>query len=195
MIGTREISTCDSDYYKWNQWIFLKMFERGLAYKKAAYVNWCPSCETTLANEEVIDGGCWRCHTKVEQKDLEQWFLKITEYKERLLEDLKQLKDWPERVIAMQSNWIGKSQGVEIYFRLKDSDKIIPVFTTRVDTIFGATYIVLAPEHPLVKEIIKGKPQEKEVLKFIDKVAKESKVVRTCHGCKKRRRIYRELMP
>ena len=181
----REISTCNSDYYKWNQWIFLRMFERGLAYKKAANVNWCPSCETTLANEEVIDDRCWRCDTKVEQKDLEQWFLKITAYKERLLEDLKQLADWPERVIAMQTNWIGKSQGAEIYFRLKDNGKIIPVFTTRVDTIFGATYIVLAPEYPLVKGIIKGRPQEKEVLKFMDKVSKESKVVRTASDVKK----------
>jgi leucyl-tRNA synthetase len=174
----REISTCDSDYYKWNQWIFLKMFERGLAYKKASAVNWCPSCQTTLANEEVVDGGCWRCHTEVKQKELEQWYLKITDYKERLLEDLKQLKHWPQRVITMQTNWIGKSQGVEIYFRQKESNKVIPVFTTRVDTIFGATYIVLAPEHPLVAEFIKGKPQEKEVAKFIAKVAKESKVVR-----------------
>jgi len=181
----REISTCDSDYYKWNQWIFLKMFERGLAYRNAANVNWCPSCETTLANEEVVDGGCWRCSTKVEQKDLEQWFLKITEYKERLLEDLKQLKDWPQRVLAMQTNWIGKSEGVDIYFRLKDRDKIIPVFTTRVDTIFGATYIVLAPEYPKVLEIIKGKSEEKEVLRFIAKVAKESKVVRTASDVKK----------
>jgi len=181
----REISTCDSVYYKWNQWIFLKMFEKGLAYKKASDVNWCPSCETTLANEEVINGECWRCHKKVEQKDLEQWFLKISEYKERLLEDLAQLKDWPARVIAMQNNWIGKSQGVEIYFRLKDNNKVIPVFTTRVDTIFGATYIVLAPEHPLVKEIIKGKPQEEEALKFIEKVGKESKVVRASTDVKK----------
>lgn len=181
----REISTCDSEYYKWNQWIFLKMFERGLAYKKASTVNWCPSCETTLADEEVVDGGCWRCYTEVKQKDLEQWFLKITEYKERLLEDLNQLKYWPGRVITMQTNWIGKSQGVEIYFRLKDSEKIIPVFTTRVDTIFGATYIVLAPEHPKVLEIIKGKPKEKEVIKFIDKVIKESKVVREASDVRK----------
>jgi len=181
----REISTCDSSYYKWNQWIFLKMFERGLAYKKASGVNWCSSCQTTLANEEVVDGGCWRCHTKVEQKDLEQWYLKITEYKERLLEDLGQLKLWPERVLAMQNNWIGKSSGVDIYFRLKNSDKIIPVFTTRVDTIFGATYIVLAPEHPLVKELIRGKPEEKEVLGFIEKVSKESKLVRTSSDVKK----------
>ncbi|MDD5655148.1 MAG: leucine--tRNA ligase, partial [Candidatus Omnitrophica bacterium] len=181
----REVSTCDSDYYKWNQWIFLKMFEKGLAYKKGSQVNWCPSCETTLANEEVIEGGCWRCHTKVEQKDLEQWFLKITQYKERLLEDLKQLKDWPSRVVAMQENWIGKSQGVEIYFKLKDGDKVIPVFTTRPDTIFGATYVVLAPEHPLVKEFIKGKPQEKDVLRFIDKAAMESKAVRSSDDVKK----------
>ncbi len=181
----REVSTCDSDYYKWNQWIFLKMLERGLAYKKASSVNWCPSCETTLANEEVVDGGCWRCKTKVAQKDLEQWYLKITEYKERLLEDLKQLTPWPERVLSMQTNWIGKSEGVEIYFRLKGKDKIIPVFTTRVDTIFGATYIVLAPEHPLVSGIIEGRPEQKRVLKFIDKVAKESKVVRTATDVKK----------
>jgi len=181
----REVSTCDSDYYKWNQWIFLKMFERGLAYKKASGVNWCSSCQTTLANEEVVDGGCWRCHTKVEQKDLEQWYLKITEYKERLLEDLGQLKQWPERVLAMQNNWIGKSSGVDIYFRLKNSDKIIPVFTTRVDTIFGVTYIVLAPEHPLVKELIKGKPEEIDVLHFIDKVSKESKLVRASSDVKK----------
>ncbi len=181
----REVSTCDSAYYKWNQWIFLKMYERGLAYKKAANVNWCPSCQTTLANEEVINGGCWRCHTEVEQKDLEQWFLRITDYKEQLLEDLKQLKDWPERVIVMQSNWIGRSQGVEIYFRLKNSDKKIPVFTTRVDTIFGATYIVLAPEHPLVKEIIKDGSQEKAALVFIDKVSKESKIARASSDVKK----------
>jgi leucyl-tRNA synthetase len=182
---SREVSTCDSDYYKWNQWIFLKMYERGLAYRKSANVNWCPSCETTLANEEVVNEGCWRCQSEVKQQDLEQWFLKITEYKERLLEDLNQLKRWPERVIAMQTNWIGKSQGVVIYFRLKDGGKTIPVFTTRVDTIFGATYIVLAPEHPLVKEIIKGRPQEKEVLKFIARVSKESRLVREAADVKK----------
>ncbi|MBU0709660.1 MAG: leucine--tRNA ligase [Candidatus Omnitrophica bacterium] len=181
----REISTCEGDYYRWNQWIFLKMFERGFAYKKASSVNWCPKCETTLANEEVIDDGCWRCYAKVEQKDLEQWFLKITEYKERLLQDLSQLRDWPQRVLSMQTNWIGKSQGVEIYFRLKENGAKIPVFTTRQDTIFGATYIVLAPEHPKVLEMIKGKPQEKEVIKFIKKVAKESKAVRIASDVKK----------
>jgi leucyl-tRNA synthetase len=181
----REVSTCDSSYYKWNQWIFLKMFERELAYKKESSVNWCPSCETTLANEEVLDGGCWRCHSKVKLKDLAQWYLRISEYKERLLEDLRQLEHWPERVIAMQSNWIGKSEGVEIYFRLKDTNEVIPVFTTRQDTIFGATYIVLSAEHPMVSKIIKGRPQEKEVLKFIAKVSKESKVIRTASDVKK----------
>ncbi|MFC1804855.1 leucine--tRNA ligase [Candidatus Omnitrophota bacterium] len=181
----REVSTCDGDYYKWNQWIFLKMFERGLAYKKGSNVNWCPKCETTLANEEVVDGGCWRCNALVEQKDLEQWFLKITEYKERLLDDLEELKDWPQRVISMQRNWIGRSQGVEIYFSIKGSKKIIPVFTTRADTIFGATYVVLAPEHPIVKELIRGKTQEKDALEFIEKVSKESKVVRTADDVKK----------
>ena len=181
----RELSTCESSYYKWNQWIFLKMFERGLAYKKASGVNWCPSCSTTLANEEVIEGECWRCHSQVEKKELQQWNLKITEYKERLLEDLKQLDKWPPRVIAMQSNWIGKSQGTEIYFRLKDSDKVITVFTTRADTIFGATYVVLAPEHPLVKEIIRGRPREKEALTFIEKVSQESKISRVKEDVKK----------
>ncbi|MHB8154524.1 MAG: leucine--tRNA ligase [Candidatus Omnitrophota bacterium] len=181
----REVSTCSSDYYKWNQWIFLKMFQRGLAYRKASGVNWCPSCQTTLANEEVIEGACWRCHTKVEQKDLEQWYLKITAYKERLLEDLNQLKNWPGRVLAMQNNWIGKSSGVDIYFHLENSDKLISVFTTRVDTIFGATYIVLAPEHSLVKDLIKGEPQEKEILEFIKKVGQESKIVRTAADVKK----------
>jgi len=186
----RELATCAPEYYRWNQWIFLKMFERGLAYKKASMVNWCSSCETTLANEEVINGGCWRCDTKVEQKDLSQWFLKITEYSDRLLEDLKLLKFWPQRVITMQENWIGKSFGVEIYFKLcdkkgKPTDTTIPVFTTRQDTIFGATYAVLAPEYPLVKEIIKGLPQEKKVLEFIDKVSKETKTIRTSADVKK----------
>ncbi|MFC1752735.1 leucine--tRNA ligase [Thermoproteota archaeon] len=182
---SREVSTCDDSYYRWNQWIFLKMFEKGLAYKKASNVNWCPSCETTLANEEVIQGGCWRCKTGVVQKELEQWFLKITDYSETLLEDLSELKEWPERVVTMQENWIGKSFGVNIYFKLEGSDKTIPVFTTRVDTIFGATYVVLSPEHPLVKEIIKDKPQKAEIERFIDKVAKQTKIVRTAQDVKK----------
>ncbi len=185
----REIVTCEEIYYRWNQWIFLKMLEKGLAYKKASNVNWCQSCETTLANEEVVNGGCWRCNTAVVQKELEQWFLKITDYSERLLEDLEELKDWPQRVTTMQENWIGKSRGVKIYFKLEDSHKTIPVFTTRADTIFGATYIVLAPEHPLVKEAINGKPQEKEILDFIEQVSKQTKIVRTSQDVKKEGRF------
>ncbi len=181
----REISTCLPEYYRWNQWIFLKMYERGLAYKKESNVNWCPECETTLANEEVIDGKCWRCKKEVSQKDLEQWFIKITDYKERLLDDLDTLKHWPERVLTMQKNWLGRSEGVEIYFKESDSGKVIPVFTTRQDTIFGATYMVLAPEHPLVRGFIKGKPEEKEALAFIDKVSREARNVRTATGIKK----------
>ncbi len=174
----REFSTCDAEYYKWNQWIFIKMFERGLAYKKASSVNWCPDCETTLANEEVINGTCWRCKTTVVQKDLEQWYLKITQYAPSLLEDLKKLEQWPSRVRAMQENWIGKSYGVEILFKVKDAAETISVFTTRPDTIFGATYVVLAPEHSLVKKLIAGTKQEKETLDFIEKTANKSKSLR-----------------
>ncbi len=181
----RELSTCDSEYYRWNQWIFLKMFEKGLAYKKASSVNWCPSCETTLANEEVIQGGCWRCKTEVVQKDLDQWYLKITEYAEPLLEDLKTLQNWPSRVLTMQENWIGKSFGVEIYFKVKLTGETLPVFTTRPDTIFGATYVVLAPEHPLVKKIVAGTSHEKKVFDFIQKVAKETKSQRVEEGVRK----------
>jgi leucyl-tRNA synthetase len=174
----RELSTCDAEYYKWNQWIFIKMFERGLAYKKASSVNWCPDCETTLANEEVINGACWRCKTAVVQKDLEQWYLKITQYAPSLLDDLKKLDQWPSRVRAMQENWIGKSYGVDIRFKVKDAVDAISVFTTRPDTIFGATYVVLAPEHPIVKKLTAGIPQEKDVLDFISKTANKSKSLR-----------------
>jgi leucyl-tRNA synthetase len=174
----REIATCDASYYKWNQWIFLRMMEKGLAYKKASPVNWCPSCETTLANEEVIDDKCWRCKNEVQQKDLDQWYLKITEYSQQLLDDLNKLKNWPSRVRAMQENWIGKSYGVEIYFKEKETGAVIPVFTTRPDTIFGATYVVLAPEHPLVEQLIKGKPQEKSVREFVKKAQAMSKSLR-----------------
>ena len=174
----REFATCDASYYKWNQWIFIKMFERGLAYRKASPVNWCSSCATTLANEEVIAGQCWRCKQDVVQKDLEQWYLKITQYAQELLDDLRKLDEWPSRVRAMQENWIGKSYGLEIYFKVKDSDDLITVFTTRPDTIFGATYVVLAPEHPLVLRLAEGSPREKDVLAFIEKTAQKSKSMR-----------------
>ncbi|MBI3616424.1 MAG: leucine--tRNA ligase [Candidatus Omnitrophica bacterium] len=187
----REVATCDPAYYRWNQWIFLKMFEKGLAYRAGAAVNWCPSCKTTLANEEVIQGNCWRCSTAVEPKELEQWFLKISAYAEPLLADLGKLSDWPERVIAMQRNWIGRSEGVEIWFTVQagspvqDSGKRIPVFTTRPDTIFGATYVVLACEHPLVEELIRGKPQEAQVRQFVERVSRRSKQDRAAEGVKK----------
>ncbi len=171
----RELATCDPSYYAWNQWIFLKMAERGLAYKKASPVNWCPSCATTLANEEVIDGACWRCKSQVQQKDLDQWYLKITHYADELLEDLKKLNNWPARVVAMQENWIGKSFGADIFFKVKGSDDVITVFTTRPDTIFGATYVMLAVEHPLVRKLAKGTAQEATVEAFIQKAAQASK--------------------
>ncbi len=152
---SREISTCEPEYYRWNQWFFLKMFERGLAYRKKAWVNWCPQCATVLANEQVQDGVCWRHKsTPVEQRELEQWFLRITAYADQLLEDIRQLEGaWPDRVLAMQRNWIGRSEGAEILFRLDDG-RPVPIFTTRVDTIFGATCVLLAPEHPLAAELV-----------------------------------------
>src|ERR1700693_4550875 len=153
-----EISTCEPEYYRWNQWFFLKMLERGLAYRKKALVNWCPECATVLANEQVVDGCCWRHEgTPVEQRELEQWFLRITEYADELLNALGELEDgWPERVLLMQSNWIGRSEGAEIDFHLEGSGKPIRVFTTRVDTISGAACVILAPEHPRVAELVTG---------------------------------------
>src|SRR5471032_850433 len=150
---SREIATCLPDYYKFNQWIFLKMFERGLAYRKRSTVNWCPVDNTVLANEQVIDGCCWRCGSVVEPRDLEQWFFKITQYADELLAGLDTLTDWPEKVVVMQRNWIGRSEGAHVKFALSGTaDQSVKVFTTRIDTIFGATFIVLAPEHPLVEQ-------------------------------------------
>ena len=161
---SREISTCEPEYYRWNQWFFLKMLERGLAYRKKAWVNWCPECATVLANEQAKEGTCWRHrNTPVEQRQLEQWFLRITAYAEQLLEDMRQLEGvWPERVLAMQRNWIGRSEGAEILFRLDDG-RPIPIFTTRVDTIYGATCVLLAPEHPLSAELVR--PEDRSRLK------------------------------
>jgi len=152
-----EIATCEPDYYKWNQWFFLKMFERGLAYRKKALVNWCPECATVLANEQVVDGCCWRHETTpVEQRALEQWFWKITDYAEELLRDTYEKLEggWPERVLSMQRNWIGRSEGSEIDFTLEGGSEKIRVFTTRVDTIYGATCVILAPEHPLAQKLL-----------------------------------------
>ncbi|GBE36754.1 leucine--tRNA ligase [bacterium BMS3Bbin07] len=155
---SRELATCSPEYYKWNQWFFLKMFERGLAYKKASFVNWCPSCMTVLANEQVIDDRCWRCDCEVVQKELEQWFLKITAYAEELLEGCDELVDgWPEHVLAMQRNWIGRSEGVEMDFPLSDDEGAIKIYTTRPDTLWGATVLCLAPTHPLADSLVKDR--------------------------------------
>jgi leucyl-tRNA synthetase len=147
----REIATCDPEYYKWNQWLFIRMFERGLAYRRRSSVNWCPSCNTVLANEQVVDGGCWRCGTPVETRDLEQWFFRITAYADELLDATTTLTQWPEQVLTMQRNWIGKSEGARVKFAVEGQPGTdIEVFTTRIDTIFGATFVLLGPEHPLV---------------------------------------------
>ena len=153
---SREVNTCLPDYYKWNQWIFLRMLEKGLAYRRESWVNWCPQCRTVLANEQVVAGGCWRCGTPVTQKKMEQWFLKITAYAEELLSGHDDLKEWPEHVLQMQKNWIGRSEGALVNFRLEGSGREIEIFTTRVDTIFGATFLVVSPEHPAVPELIAG---------------------------------------
>ncbi len=156
----REVTTCLPEYYRWNQWFFLKLYEKGLAYRKKSKVNWCPECATVLANEQVVHGCCWRHETTpVEQRELEQWFLRITDYAEELLRDLEQLSGWPEKVRIMQQNWIGRSEGALVEFTLDGADDKIGVFTTRIDTIFGATSIQLAPEHPLVEKLVAGNPE------------------------------------
>ncbi len=170
----REVATCEPEYYRWNQWFFLKMFERGLAYRKDALVNWCPECGTVLANEQVVDGCCWRHETTpVEQRALEQWFFRITQYADELLNDIAGLAEgWPERVLTMQRNWIGRSEGTEVDFALDETGEPIRVFTTRVDTIYGATCVILAPGHPLTGRIVK--PEDKPRIKaMIDAVARK----------------------
>ena len=178
----REVTSCEPDYYKWTQWIFLKLFERNLAYKKKAAVNWCPSCATVLANEQVVDDLCERCDTRVKQRDLEQWFFRISDFAQRLLDDLETLDGWPEKVKVMQTNWIGRSEGAKINFKLEGSEKIIPCFTTRPDTIFGVTFMSLAPEHPIINELIKGTDHENPVSEFVDRVRCQSAIERTSEG-------------
>ena len=168
----REISTCEPEYYRWNQWIFLKLFKRGLAYKKSSSVNWCPSCETVLANEQVIEGACWRCETAVTQKELDQWFFKITAYADELLQDLDRLGGWPDKVLTMQRNWIGKSVGAEIHFPLVGREGALNVFTTRQDTVYGATFLSLAVEHSLVAELSRGTSQEGMAREFVERIKK-----------------------
>jgi leucyl-tRNA synthetase len=154
----REIATCDPEYYRWNQWFFIQMWKKGLAYRKKAAVNWCPTDRTVLANEQVIDGRCWRCDSEVVQKDLEQWFLRITSYADELLDRLDSLPGWPTTVLTLQRNWIGRSEGAEVDFRLAEGEGSIRVFTTRIDTIYGATFVVLAPEHPLAARFAETSP-------------------------------------
>jgi len=153
---TRELATCTPDYYRWEQWFFTQLFDKGLVYKKTAPVNWCPHDQTVLANEQVEDGRCWRCDTPVIRKEIPQWFMKITDYAEELLNDLDKLEHWPERVVAMQRNWIGRSEGVEVHFGVKDHDEPLKVFTTRPDTLMGVTYVAVAAEHPLAQEAALG---------------------------------------
>lgn len=170
-----EVKTCEEDYYKWTQWMFLKLYENKLAYRKEAPVNWCPSCQTVLANEQVVEGACERCHTTVIRKNLTQWFFKITDYAEELLSGLDTL-DWPEKTKSMQRNWIGKSTGCEIVFDCESGDEI-RVFTTRCDTVFGVNYVVLAPEHPLVRKLCT--PEQKEAVEaYIDYAAKANEIDR-----------------
>jgi leucyl-tRNA synthetase len=165
----REIATCLPDYYKFNQWIFLKMFERGLAYRRRSTVNWCPSCNTVLANEQVVDGACWRCGTAVVARDLEQWFFRITQYADELLAGLETLTEWPDKVVVMQRNWIGRSEGARMKFPVAGGDTAIEVFTTRIDTIYGATFVLLAPEHAMVDRFANESP---DPAGFRERVAK-----------------------
>jgi leucyl-tRNA synthetase len=174
----REVATCLPEYYKWNQHIFIKMHEMGLVYKKKSEVNWCPSCKTVLANEQVVNNGCWRCETRVEFKELSQWFLKITDYSDELVSAHEELEKWPQKVLLMQKNWIGKSEGAEAKFKVDGMDLVIDMFTTRLDTIFGATFFALSVKHPLVGQLIADHPQKKEIEAFIEEVEIESRSTR-----------------
>lgn len=175
----RELATSRPDYYQFTQWMFLKLYENGLAYKEKSAVNWCPSCQTVLANEQVVNGLCERCEHMVEKKELEQWFFKITDYAERLLNDLDLLPGWPDKVKTMQRNWIGRSRGCQFAMQIDGADEVVSVFTTRPDTVFGITYMVMAPEHDLVEKIARNTPQEKAVKQFISKMKGFSDITRT----------------
>jgi leucyl-tRNA synthetase len=177
---TRELASCDPEYYRWNQWFFVRMFERGLAYKREAPVNWCPVDRTVLANEQVENGRCWRCGAEVERRNLAQWFFKITDYVERLLAGLDRLEGWPERIRTMQRNWIGKSEGVTFSFDVENVEAQIDVFTTRIDTVFGATFVAVAPEHPVVAKILEKMPKSRRrVEEFAETLKSKSELERT----------------
>ena len=175
----REVATCHPDYYRWMQWIFIQFYKKGLAYKKENPVNWCPSCQTVLANEQVVDGKCERCGSVVGKKQLSQWYLKITDYAERLLDDLDKLPGWPNKVKLMQRNWIGKSTGAQVTFDIEGYDKGLEIYTTRPDTLYGVTYMVLAPEHPYLADLVKGSEYEEKVMKYVDDVQHMSDIERT----------------
>ncbi|MFB3854296.1 MAG: leucine--tRNA ligase [Vicinamibacterales bacterium] len=185
---SREIATCLPDYYRWNQWLFIRMFERGLAYRKRSSVNWCPSCQTVLANEQVVDSGCWRCGTTVASRTLEQWFLRITRYADELLEGIERLTDWPEKVLTMQRNWIGRSEGARVKFPLlgagdgetpgEPAGSDVEVFTTRIDTIFGATFVLLAPEHELVERLAEESPDPAAFRQGVDRFRAQDRMDR-----------------
>ncbi|RJP89683.1 MAG: leucine--tRNA ligase [Desulfobacteraceae bacterium] len=171
----REVTTCRPEYYRWEQWLFIQMFKNGMAYRKESYVNWCDPCQTVLANEQVEAGACWRCGQPVRQKKLSQWFFKITHYAQDLLDFCEKLPGWPDKVTTMQKNWIGRSTGAEILFAVENSELSIPVFTTRHDTVFGATFMCLAPEHPMVGTLSKGTPQEGAVDEFVQRMAAQNR--------------------
>ncbi|MDD3656444.1 MAG: leucine--tRNA ligase [Atribacterota bacterium] len=170
----RELSTCSPEYYKWTQWMFLQLYKNGLAYKKKAVVNWCPSCATVLANEQVVNGKCERCGAEVTKKELSQWFFKITHYAQQLLDDMNLLEEWPERVLMMQKNWIGKSDGAQVKFSIMGTNQTFSVFTTRPDTLYGVTFFVLSPEHPIVDKLVKGTEYEEKVRKFKEEFFREN---------------------
>ncbi|MBW2604089.1 MAG: leucine--tRNA ligase [Deltaproteobacteria bacterium] len=181
----REIATCSPEYYHWEQWLFLKMYEKGMAYRKESFVNWCEDCQTVLANEQVEAGLCWRCGRQVRQKKLWQWFFRITDYAQDLLSYCEKLPGWPEKVITMQKNWIGKSSGAEIRFSIENSEEQIPVFTTRQDTVYGATFMCLAPEHPMVVKLSAGTSQEVEVSEFIHRISLQDRSVKAVESYEK----------
>ena len=180
---SREIASHQPSFYKWDQWLFLELFERGLAYKKEAPVNWCPKDQTVLANEQVVDGECERCGTPVVRRNLAQWFFRITDYADRLLADIDKLEHWPDRVRTMQRNWIGRSEGARFTIEV-DGGGSFEVFTTRPDTIFGMTFCVLAPEHPLVDRLIEGKPEAEAVRAYQEKASRASELERMAEGDK-----------
>ncbi len=200
---SREIDTSSPEYYRWTQWLFLLMFRRGLAYKAEASLNWCPKDQTVLANEQAEGGVCWRCGTKVERRKLSQWFFRITQYADKLLDGLDHLDGWPERVKTMQRNWIGRSVGVTFAFEVEDNIGKIDVFTTRVDTLYGATYLAIAPEHALLARIIAGREEEEAVKAFAASMKDKSELDRTqlmekqgrLHGCVRAQSAQRRTHP